>query len=347
MGKSRLVDAAMVDDAVRLGRTLVGHCHPLPDPFPLGPLVEALRDAAPPDGDLNPVVSSLRPWPSTADGDLGDHLRWLARAMATTARQSDRLTSTANRASQACVLGGTGFAAGWAVASDLPWGSDRRDEQRELARAAQRLASAATARGHHRRAATYIARGERICRDLGHPAVRLGLQVATAQLALAEGRWEGLERRAEQLLDEIGNNPQLAVVLELIISSLLVSRGDLTEARQRLLAVHDVAMPRGLLPSFVRSAGELARIELLSGRPESRRRSPVRRPLRRRRSPPRRTLGRGESRPLSGGARRGDRRPARGHPIVLGRRADLALDPAPVQGGPGTPAASPMPPRHG
>lgn len=63
VGKSRLVrEIAHVPDSENR-RTLLGHCHRLREPFLLGPVVEALRDAGdhPPRGVLGPVVGALRP----------------------------------------------------------------------------------------------------------------------------------------------------------------------------------------------------------------------------------------------------------------------------------------------
>lgn len=212
-------------------------------------------------------------WPSTVEGELSDHLGWLQRAMATSARHSDRLSSVASQASQASVLVGVGSATGWEVASNLPWDSDRYDEQRELVRAAQRLAFAAMARGYHRRADGFLDVGERICHKLHHSELLLGLATARALLDWSEGRWEGLEDRTNGILERTSDNPHLALILELVVTSLLVAHGGLSEARRRLISVHGVALTSGLLPVFVRSSGDLARVELLCNRPEAARRA--------------------------------------------------------------------------
>ncbi len=70
IGKSRLVTEALAASALQETRVLLGNCHPLREPFLLGPVVEALRaiDFEPPTRALNPVAGALRPLlPELAD----------------------------------------------------------------------------------------------------------------------------------------------------------------------------------------------------------------------------------------------------------------------------------------
>ncbi len=63
MGKTRLVRELIDHPSLAGRRILVGHCYPLRDPFPLGPLVEALQGIAghPPSAPLSAVVGAVRP----------------------------------------------------------------------------------------------------------------------------------------------------------------------------------------------------------------------------------------------------------------------------------------------
>lgn len=63
IGKSRLVREAVCSHAVKGRRVLRGCCHRLRDPFPLGPVVEALRRVGdePPSRSLSPLLGALRP----------------------------------------------------------------------------------------------------------------------------------------------------------------------------------------------------------------------------------------------------------------------------------------------
>ncbi len=63
IGKTRLARELLGHPALARHLLLVGHCHRLREPFPLGPFVEALRTIAPdrPLAPLSPVVGALRP----------------------------------------------------------------------------------------------------------------------------------------------------------------------------------------------------------------------------------------------------------------------------------------------
>ncbi|MBW3608879.1 MAG: AAA family ATPase [Actinobacteria bacterium] len=63
VGKSALVRAALASRRLRDRCTLVGHCHRMREPFPLGPVVEALCSlgSRPPRSALSPVVGALQP----------------------------------------------------------------------------------------------------------------------------------------------------------------------------------------------------------------------------------------------------------------------------------------------
>jgi len=63
IGKTRLVSELLSSPALSRHRRLVGHCHPVQDGFPFGPLVEALEglDGELPSASVNPVVGALHP----------------------------------------------------------------------------------------------------------------------------------------------------------------------------------------------------------------------------------------------------------------------------------------------
>lgn len=63
IGKSRLVQELIAYEGLSGRRVLVGGCRRIREPFPLGPLLDALRDAGPfvHSGRLSPVAGCLRP----------------------------------------------------------------------------------------------------------------------------------------------------------------------------------------------------------------------------------------------------------------------------------------------
>ncbi|GAA2756497.1 LuxR family transcriptional regulator [Actinopolymorpha rutila] len=70
IGKSRLVRECLASPAMSGQVVLVASCPPLPEPFPLGPLLDGVRRLVPPDGplELTPLGGALRPvFPELAD----------------------------------------------------------------------------------------------------------------------------------------------------------------------------------------------------------------------------------------------------------------------------------------
>ncbi|MEY9949874.1 AAA family ATPase [Kitasatospora sp. GAS1066B] len=73
VGKSRLVSEVTADLIDRGGRVLYGCCHPLREPFPYGPVIDALRQAGPylpPAAEITPLAGALAPLLP----ELADHL---------------------------------------------------------------------------------------------------------------------------------------------------------------------------------------------------------------------------------------------------------------------------------
>lgn len=64
IGKSKLVGTLLAERRIAGRRVLLGRCHRLRDPFPLGPVIEALRGVgdALGGGSLSPVVGALAPF---------------------------------------------------------------------------------------------------------------------------------------------------------------------------------------------------------------------------------------------------------------------------------------------
>lgn len=76
VGKSRLVQEATAALTGRGVRVVTGLCHPLREPLPFGPVLDALRDTAawlPPPDRLNPQAGALAPLLPTLARHLPRH----------------------------------------------------------------------------------------------------------------------------------------------------------------------------------------------------------------------------------------------------------------------------------
>ncbi len=70
VGKTRLVRECLASPSMAGRTVMVAGCPPLPEPFPLGPVVDGVRRLVPPDGplELSPLGGALRPlFPELAD----------------------------------------------------------------------------------------------------------------------------------------------------------------------------------------------------------------------------------------------------------------------------------------
>ena len=66
IGKSRLIRDWLAEPALAATTQLLGHCSPLREPLPFGPVIDALTgavDALPDREQLSPVTGALRPLP--------------------------------------------------------------------------------------------------------------------------------------------------------------------------------------------------------------------------------------------------------------------------------------------
>ncbi|MET7647781.1 AAA family ATPase [Streptomyces sp. NPDC005426] len=118
IGKSRLLHEALRDVA---GHTVLrASCPPVPEPFPLGPIVDGVRRlrAAPSDLGLSPLAGALRPWfPEWAD-DLPPALEALEEPKETRHRLLRAMTELFERLGVATLVIED---AHWADSATLEW----------------------------------------------------------------------------------------------------------------------------------------------------------------------------------------------------------------------------------
>lgn len=198
-------------------------------------------------------------------GGAAEHLRWAQRALQTSARQADPVATTDALGAHAAILLELGHPAGWQAVEDIPWSATSVDQKLELVRACKYLARATVLLGHYERAESFLAHADRIRNELGHGRFSVGLATVRSRLEWSTGRWDGLERRAQRLVEASADGPVLAGPNELIVAWLLLSRGHVEDAHLRfgsLLSVFEAAEDRSSLAS---AASGLARIHLSRG----------------------------------------------------------------------------------
>jgi len=173
-------------------------------------------------------------WPT--EGGADEDRTWLHRALAAEGRQHDPVVTTQVLASRAVVLLEAGDPAGWGAAEDLPWSAHSTEQGMELVRACKYLAATATLLGYYARAETFLEHAKRLRKELNNERFRVGLATVESELHWRTGRWEGLEARARQLVDASSEARIMSGRSELVLGSMLLSRGELGEAKRVLSA---------------------------------------------------------------------------------------------------------------
>ena len=211
------------------------------------------------------LLALALPW--VLEGDLKDHLRWLAQADDLTAALEDGSLREVLLGDRATILVAIGDADGWAaVPAPPPPGSAMRLLQ-DRARLCTNLAINAFYLGHHERAAALVEEGLRISADTGYQRMAPALRTASLLLAWANGSWEGLEAAAEDVVDHQPDIPSL-VQATTVLGQLALAFGRTDDAVPLLADAVGRAARCGALPTLGTAAASLARLCLGQGDPE-------------------------------------------------------------------------------
>ncbi len=202
---------------------------------------------------------------SHSDGKLDDHLAWLDRAVEAAERQTDRVARIAVSSQRAAILLSLGDRGGWAAVGDIPRSAATTDERLQLSRGYLALAETALGLGYYARAESFVGKADRIQDQIGHRSWGLWLEVTRASMDWCLGRWDGLEERLRRLLEETEPTPSLSLANRFALGSLLLSRGQLEEARRLLASSLEAAQRKQSLSQLVAVSGRLARLHLDSG----------------------------------------------------------------------------------
>lgn len=201
-------------------------------------------------------------------GQSYDQLTWLQRACDAAARQDDSGITTRVLGTRADVLLDLGDPAGWQAVEELPWETRSREQRLDLVRASKYLAQAALCLGHHLRAGALLDQAEQIRVELDHARFATGLATVRTSLQWSTGQWEGLEERAQRLMEATAEGPLLLASNQLTLGWLLLARGQVDDAEQKFAAVLKVVQKSRTLPVLAAVTTGLARIQLAHGAPQ-------------------------------------------------------------------------------
>lgn len=198
-------------------------------------------------------------WPN--ESGAGETGNWLGRALEAAGDQDDPTVETHVLASRAIVLLDAGDPAGWRAVKEIPWKADSPKQAMELVRACKYLAGVTTLLGHYGRAEAFLDTADRLRRELGSERFGVGLAIAESELHWHTGSWDGLEARTRRLIEASGTARVMSGRSELILGWLLLTRGELEEARGTLEPLVD-ALRSARTESLVAAAAGLVRIHL-------------------------------------------------------------------------------------
>ncbi len=204
-------------------------------------------------------------WPMLREGPVEDDLAWLQRAVDAAGKADDPVTRAGIPGQRAAILLSIGDPAGWAALEDIPQAGDSVEEKLQLLRGYQGLAGVVRGLGYYRRSEAFLEEVIRIDRELDHVWWDPWRESARVALDWALGRWDGLDPRARKLAGGETGTATLAVASELVLGSLLLSRGQIEEAEGIFTSVLKESQRRGWLGARVAASAGLARLRLAGG----------------------------------------------------------------------------------
>ena len=204
-------------------------------------------------------------WPMLREGDLEGDLGWLRQAVDAAGRSRKPRIKISIESQRAAIMLSVGDPAGWDAVADIPDEGRSVEEKLALLRGYHSLSVVTLGLGYHRRAESFLAEVTRIHDELDR--VWWGPWLASTKIALdwSLGRWQGLESRLREVLDSTVARPALSVGNQLILSSLLLRRGQLEDAERGFESALDSAQANPWLSARVSASASLARIRLARG----------------------------------------------------------------------------------
>ena len=224
--------------------------------------VPDLQDS--PDLLAQVMVALALPW--VAENDLEHHLSWLGRAVELADDLPHGGLRTMIQGDRAAILVAVGDQAGWAAVPPAPAPETSLGDLQDRARLCTNLAINVFYLGHDTRAAAFAAEGLGISEDTGYPRMYPALRTAEVLLDWAGGRWDGLGKAAQEVVDSQPDVPSL-VQVNMVLGHVALARGEVDEAEEVLADVARRARRCGALPVLGIAAAALARARLADDDP--------------------------------------------------------------------------------
>lgn len=202
--------------------------------------------------------------PMWGDIPLAAHEEWMARAERLVDGQDDPARRAAVRGDRIAVWMGAGDPHAWRAAEELPTWAGSVAERHHVARTYANLADSAAWLGHNAAAERFRHTGHRLAVDSGAPFLSGTIDGTALRLDWANGHWDGLGERAQQMLEMTEHSPWLAADAHLVLGWLAMAGGELDTANEHLTAI-TTAGTNSAAPVLAAASGALARLLVATG----------------------------------------------------------------------------------
>ncbi len=207
--------------------------------------------------------------PQVAEHTASEHLEWSAKAVRIGLEHGDEAERASVLADRAATLRFFADPSAREAMAQLPTAPASFAEMQQVVRGHLNFAQASFWCGMYEAAAALVARGLELSEEWNYERQLGSLRTTMVLVDWARGRWEGLDRTALDLVAATADIPHASVDAQLALALMLLARGELREAEQRLSAAIQAAVPTGSVAVAVAAWGGLARISLERGEPEN------------------------------------------------------------------------------